>query len=139
MADYQTNNQTKENLLNDLKNKFKVIFYCKIQKKKQIKIVENNQRNSINLKNPNEPQSSSNENQIDSNEDELLRLKDELTRKTVEFRQTESRLIYELDENKKLIDSLNLKIKDKDRIINVINIQVFYQFSLHLNLKIGFK
>ena len=139
MADYQTNNQTKENLLNDLKNKFKVIFYCKIQKKKQIKIVENNQRNSINLKKPNEQQSSSNENQIDSNEDELLRLKDELTRKTVEFRQTESRLIYELDENKKLIDSLNLKIKDKDRIINVINIQVFYQYSLHLNLKIGFK
>jgi hypothetical protein len=24
MADYETNNQTKENLLNDLKNKFKV-------------------------------------------------------------------------------------------------------------------
>jgi hypothetical protein len=46
----------------------------------------------------------------------LNKLKDELKKKTAEFRQNESRLIYELDENKKLIDSLNLKLEEKDNV-----------------------
>jgi hypothetical protein len=46
----------------------------------------------------------------------LNKLKDELKRKTSEFRQNESRLIYELEENKKLIDSLNLKLEEKDNV-----------------------
>jgi hypothetical protein len=53
----------------------------------------------------------------------LNKLKDELKRKTSEFRQNESRLIYELEENKKLIDSLNLKLEEKDNV-SFLNIKM---------------
>jgi hypothetical protein len=51
--------------------------------------------------------------------DDANKSKSELNRKTNEFKQSESRLAYELEEHKKNIDLLNLKIKEKDKIIAV--------------------
>ncbi len=65
--------------------------------------------------------------------DDANKSKSELNRKTNEFKQSESRLAYELEEHKKNIDLLNLKIKEKDKII-AVSFLISIQCDLYYNL-----
>lgn len=47
------------------------------------------------------------------------RLKSELMRKIEEFRKSETKLSNELEDSKRLIDSLNYKLNEKDKTIAV--------------------